>query len=81
LGLESHSLDTMAHALDNDESLWTLEMHLEGTFLSLHRPNDLHLEAKTPHLGGDIMHELGFLVVVMLLVETWHILFEKSTLN
>jgi hypothetical protein len=71
----------MAHTPDDDGGLWRLERHLGGPFLAIHHPNDLPLEAKTAHFGGDVMHELGFLVMVMLLVDTWHLLMEKNTLN
>jgi hypothetical protein len=81
LGLESHRMDTMADTPNDDGSLWRLEKHLGGPFLALHHTNDLPLESRVPHLGGDLMHELGFLVVVMLLVDTWHLWMERSTLK
>jgi hypothetical protein len=80
-GLEAHMMDTMAHTRDDDDRLWILERHLGGPFLSLHHLNNLPLEARAPHLGGDVMHELGFLVVVMLLVDTWHLCMYRSTLK
>jgi hypothetical protein len=52
LGHESHSLDTMAHTLDDDNFLWRLERHLRGPILALHHPNDFPLEARALHLGA-----------------------------
>ena len=80
LGQEAHRLGVMAHTSDDDDSLWRLERHLIGPILSLHHPNNLPLEARALHLrdwrfvGARVL----VVVVVLLMIDTWHFLKRRS---
>jgi len=62
----------MAFTLHDYHSVWRFDWNLEGTLLSIHHPNDFPLQAIAPNFGGDVMHELVFWVVDVLIDETWN---------